>query len=109
MHLLKANVSLILGLIGGAIGCWMMFILMLPQNRGVGVVNITGIINQFVKLQAQQNLPATQVKAHVQSFGHRLEISLHQIAHEQHVVLLPSEAVIAGAKDYTPQLQKMLN
>ncbi|CAM4391247.1 MAG: hypothetical protein LEGION0398_MBIBDBAK_00173 [Legionellaceae bacterium] len=72
----------------------------------IATINITRVINGFVKEEAQKNLSSDTKKAHVKAFGKRLEKSLLKIAHDKQVVLLPSEAVIAGASDYTSLLLK---
>ena len=76
--------------------------------RAIGAVNITRVVNEYVKSHAEQGLsPEAQAKA-IRAFGQQLENQLKQLAEEEHVVLLPSEAVIAGARDYTSALQARL-
>ena len=89
----------------------LLFFLLWSMNRAapVGVVNVTAIIDQFVKSKAHQNLSIEIQKEHVKNFGLHLEAALQTIAKKQHVVLLPSEAVIAGAHDYTAAVEDALN
>jgi hypothetical protein len=75
----------------------------------IGVVNITGIVDQFIKTQAKENISAIELKKSVLVFGANLEKTLHELSNKKHVVLMPAEAVIAGATDYTPTVLKSLN
>jgi hypothetical protein len=74
----------------------------------IGTVNITGMVNAFVKSQANLNLPSNELNEKVKVFGKNLEASLHEVANEKKVVLLPSEAVIAGGVDYTDYVKQRL-
>lgn len=78
------------------------------SSEKIGKVNITGIVNQFVQSQIKVNESDTLRKKHIKVFGHQLELILQKISTSEHVVLLPSEAVIAGAKDYTDAVQQEL-
>ena len=78
------------------------------QTSSIGVVNITGIVDKFVQAEAKNNLLPEELKKRVQIFGTSLEKVLHDISVKKRVVLMPSEAVIAGAKDYTQEVQKLL-
>lgn len=78
------------------------------NSEKIGKVNITGIVNQFVQSQIKVNESDILRKKHIKVFGHQLELILQRISKNEHVVLLPSEAVIAGAKDYTEAVQQEL-
>lgn len=78
------------------------------RNPRIGVVNITGIVDEFVKTEAKNILPPEELKRRVQIFGTSLEKVLRGISIKKRVILMPSEAVIAGAKDYTQEAQKLL-
>lgn len=70
----------------------------------IGTVNITGIIDQFVKLESKNNLPAAEIKAQVKKFSFSLDQVLKIVSNKKNVILVPSEAVFAGAKDYTAEV-----
>jgi hypothetical protein len=74
----------------------------------IGVVNITGIVNKFVDIQTKQNYSAVDLKAKVRSFSILLEKIMNDLSVEKKVILMPAEAVIVGAKDYTAEVQKQL-
>ena len=79
------------------------------QSTRIGVVNITGIADDFIKTQAQSGLSPEELKKRVQSFGVALETTLHDVGAKRRVVLMPAEAVITGAKDYTQEAQSRLS
>ena len=74
----------------------------------IGVVNITGIINDFVTTESKATISPEDLRAKVRFFGNALEKIVQDISVKKRVVLMPSEAVIAGAKDYTEQVQTLL-
>jgi Flp pilus assembly protein TadB len=95
----------------GMLGCLIVFIaahLFNPASSTIGTVNITGIINHFIKQESNKNLSPDLLKQEVRQFGNQLEVILRQLAKEKHITLFPSEAVIAGSQDYTDVVnQKM--
>jgi hypothetical protein len=74
----------------------------------IGVVNITGIINDFVATESKAAISPTDLRAKVKLFGNTLEKIVNDISVKKRIVLMPSEAVIAGAKDYTEEVQILL-
>lgn len=98
---------LILGLLSTA---FMMLIIyfIAPQKPAIATVDVTRMVNQFVQAQIKLNLPKQELQQRVKTFGAQLETTLNAVAKKQKVVLVPSEAVIAGGKDLTPLVQKDL-
>jgi len=78
------------------------------QQPRIATVNLTGVVNNFIKAQVGQQLSQEEQQRRVKAFGSSLEKTMKEIALKHHVVLMPSEAVIAGARDYTPVLQQRL-
>jgi hypothetical protein len=72
----------------------------------IATVDITGIANRFVAQEAKQNLPANILKQRVNAFGQALESSVDLVAKQKKLVLMPKEAVMAGAKDITGVVEK---
>lgn len=98
-------------LIAGMLGAVMVLIAVHftePHPRTIATVDITGIVNQFVKAQVKQNLPTKELQQRVNQFGHQLQITLNNIAQKRHVVLLVQEAVVSGAQDLTPIVKQQL-
>lgn len=103
-------INFLIGVAGGIVGAAGIFLFYAPaQVPPIGTANITAIVDQYVKGQIEKKSSPEAQQAQIRGFGHRLEIVLREIAHKEHVVLLPSEAVIAGARDYTQELQQQLN
>ncbi|CAN5420755.1 hypothetical protein BH10PSE19_BH10PSE19_00120 [soil metagenome] len=98
----------IFGFIGILILILVSAVLAKQKTKPIVTVNITQIVNQFVKAQAAQKLSQAETKKRITIFGKQLEITLNQLAQEDQVVLLPAEAVIAGAPDKTADVQKRL-
>lgn len=78
------------------------------QRQHIGVVNISGIVDEFIKNQAKAGLSPEELKKNVKTFGASLEKVMHDISAKENVVLMPAEAVISGAKDYTQEVQQLL-
>lgn len=107
--ILKTVYQLGMGALGAVLVMLILHLYEPVQKPRIGTVNITGIVDQFIKLQTKQNLPADETKKRVQEFGVVLEKIMHDLSAKQHVVLMPAEAVIVGATDYTPVVQKYLS
>ena len=67
----------------------------------VATVNITQIVDQFIRDAQQKNIPQNVLEKETKQFGKKLELRLKQLASQNNLVLLPKEAVIAGSLDYT--------
>ena len=90
--------------LAGVLGALTVFMVMQwfdTNHPRIGTVNITGLVDQFIKQESSLNRSPDVLKNEVSLFGKQLERTLRTYAKEQHLVLLPSEAVIAGSRDYT--------
>lgn len=74
----------------------------------IATVNITGIVDEFIKQESAKHIPEQTLKADVKHYGDLLEKELKLFSRETNLVLLPSEAVIAGGHDYTTIINKRL-
>lgn len=95
----------------GALGALFVFIVayyFTSMPPSIGTVNITRIVDQFIKEEAVKNLPPNILKQEVKLFGKNLEKELKQFSSQNHLVLLPSEAVIAGSHDYTSLIMQRI-
>ena len=88
-----------LGMIG-AISIFIFAHFMSPIVK-VGTVNITKLINQYIKIETKKNISPDELKREVKNFGNKLDSELQTLSKSSHVILFPSEAIIAGGKDYT--------
>lgn len=80
----------------------------LPINIQLATVDITGIIHQFVKIEAEHSNSPVEMEAQIQAFSQQLETTLQSMAKEKHVILVPKEAVIAGGVDFTSEITRQL-
>ncbi len=75
----------------------------------IGTVNITGLIDQFIKEESKKNVSSVLLKDHIRLFSQQLETTIQSISKQKQVVLVPREAVLAGSKDYTALVETHLN
>jgi hypothetical protein len=100
--------QILLGALGAVIVMLIFHLIEPHQKLRIGTVNVTALIDNFVKAQADQKLSPDKQQQHIKAFGQTLEKTLAEISAKYHVVLMPGEAVIAGGIDFTPQLQQRL-
>ena len=74
------------------------------QTMVIATVNITGMVNSFVMETAQQKLTMEQKQQKVNQFGQLMQHVMTDMAKRQHIVIMPSEAVIAGSIDFTQEV-----
>ena len=102
------SLQLLLGMLGADLLLMLLHVIS-PPSKPIVTVDVATIIQRFVKAEADTKLPPEQLKAHVNTFGKALDETLKTTASDGKLVLLPKEAVIAGAKDITPDIQKKLD
>lgn len=73
-------------------------------TMAVATVNVTGMVSSFVKETSLQNLTMDQKQKKVNQFGQIMQRVMDDIAKRQHVVIILSEAVIAGSTDLTQEV-----
>lgn len=68
----------------------------------IGSVNVTGLVNQFVTAESvKPSVTPEQMKKDVHQFSQKLDQAMESVSHKNHIVLVPSEAVLSGSSDYT--------
>lgn len=80
-----------------------------PPAKPVAVVNLTGLVNGYIKEMAKMHLPKNIEKRQVKLFASQLEISIKQMSQKKNVVIMPAEAVIAGSQNLTSELLKNIS
>lgn len=70
----------------------------------IATVNITSLVDSFLHETANQSLSGSEKKQRIIDFGNRLDHTISQLAAKRHLVLMPSEAVIAGSPDLTQEV-----
>lgn len=104
--------AILRGYLSGILGAITVFVVVQLFHAApykIGTVNITGIVDQFVKHETKKNAGEDVTRAEVKKYGLHLESELKQFSKENHLVLLPSEAVISGSNDYTVIIQQRMN
>jgi type-F conjugative transfer system protein TrbI len=96
----------------GALGC--LVILMgsyyfSNQSKFIGTVNVTLLVKQYINSETTKNLSETDLKNDVKLFGNQLDMKLQQFAKQHHTILILSDAVIAGAPDFTEIINKQMH
>lgn len=95
----------------GMLGALIIFMFMnfyISPTPSIGTVNITSLVDRFIKQESQKNLSPDVLKQEVKTFGMTLEKALQIFSKQNHLVLLPAEAVIAGSHDYTALIRQRL-
>ncbi len=95
----------------GVLGALLVFIIanfFTPSIPSIGTVNITNLVDRFIKEETIKNLPPDTLKKEVKAFGNHLEKELKAFSAKNHLILLPAEAVIAGSHDYTALIRERL-
>lgn len=105
---LTGSGKVLAGLIIGMLLMLAAVIAFYPRQPQIAVVDINKIVNEYAKNIAEKKLSTEKMKQEVSEFGVKLEKELVTTSRKQDLVLLPSEAVLAGAKDLTNNMQKKL-
>lgn len=100
--------NLVLGLSSWAM-CWVALIVVTPHPPEIATVDIVGITEQFIKQQASQNSSTQEKQQAIKVFSHQLEHALDTLSRSKSLILVPKEAVLKGAKDYTSVLQNLIH
>lgn len=74
----------------------------------IAVVNVRSLVDQEVAKLAQSALTTVQREQAVSQWAKVLDQTIQLVATQNHLILLPSEAVIAGAEDKTARVQQAL-
>lgn len=93
-------------LVGLIIELWSPAALNKPE---IVTVNITGMINQYVKTLAKANLTQDQMMQQVSTFAKDIQLVIKETSKKHHWMIMPSQAVLSGGHDVTPMIQKEVN
>ncbi len=107
IHWLRILTQVIYGMFGAAL--WLVLLHgCQPASPRIGVVNLTGLVNGYVKTVAQENLSKHDASTQVQAFADRLETAIKRLSQQRHMIIMPAAAVIAGSPNMTDELVKRL-
>lgn len=80
------------------------------QISEIATVDIAAITQSFIQNQAQKKLSPDAKQQAVKHFSQQLEGALSELSHRhKHSILLPKEAVLSGATDYTEQVRNLMH
>jgi len=99
-QLLSIFILFLLGMLG-SIFIFLFISIVEEKPKTIATVNITQLVDDFIKEKRQKKISSEIIKIETKQFGEALDETLHSIAEENHLILLPKEAIIAGAPDYT--------
>lgn len=76
------------------------------NKPNIATVNINAIMKNYVQKQAKLNVDSALLQSATKAFVQQLEKEMKVLSDKKGVVLFVSEAVLGGAQDYTPELEK---
>lgn len=76
--------------------------------KEMATVDITAITSNFTSEIKLQKLSEEELKNKITAFGINLEKEIKKLSEDNHLILMPKEAVIAGTPDYTEYLSAKL-
>lgn len=83
--------------------------LILPGPISIGTVDLTGLVHQYTIKIAHGGGSLADIKSKMRPWSQHLEAVLQSISEKHHVVLMPRQAVVSGAKDYTNEAAALLS
>lgn len=109
VHFSKISYQIVVSVIFGMALMLLFYLTVHPQQQQqIATVDVSKIVDEFVKGTAQKKLPPEKMQSGIEAFGKKLEGTLKTMADDKHLILMPNEAVITGAKDITEQVRKEL-
>lgn len=100
-------------LLYGMVGALIIYCVMIYEAtppKVIATVDILAITQQFAKTEHDKNLSEEAIRKDSLVFGQQLETTIKRFAkNHPYTVLLPKEAVMAGATDYTEIIAKQLD
>ena len=91
-------------LIVGMLGALIILLLkawIIPAQPRIATVDLTGIVHEYTLSIAKNTKSLSQMQSTMQLFSQSMGRALQSVAKEHHVVLVPRQAVVSGAVDYT--------
>lgn len=71
-------------------------------------VDINQLIDEKIQTLTSNGQDESTNKSAIQAFGRTLEANIKQISKENHLIILPAQAVIAGVPDHTDIIKRRL-
>lgn len=78
------------------------------RPSGVVTVDLTAMTQSYINTLASKQLTPSQSETAMKAFADNLQISLSQYSRRHHVVIVPRQAIIAGAPDKTAAIMQLM-
>lgn len=78
------------------------------RPSGVVTVDLTALTQSYIETLAQKPLTPSQSEAAMQAFANNLQTTLMVYSKRHHVVIVPRQAIIAGAPDETRTIMQLM-
>jgi len=79
------------------------------KNKEIVSINLTGILKDFTISMAKTDKKDQELINSIKDFSNSLETLLKEIAETNNLIIIPSQASIAGTKDITKSIEVYLN
>jgi len=108
MILIKARREVrAIGLIVITIACVLLW-QHLWRPSGIVAVDLTALTQSYIETLASKPLTPSQSEALMQAFANNLQTTLGTYSRRHHVVIVPRQAIIAGAPDETRNILQLM-
>lgn len=101
---LHATTSFLFGMLGAMVVVTIVQLNDKPTPM-IATVNITQLVDQFIRDAQQKNIPQGILEKEAKQFGKKLELRLKQLAIQNNLVLFPKEAVISTVPDVSDEIR----
>lgn len=92
----------------GIVGALLVLSLTHHTSPTIATINITSLEDSFIQETSKQTLSETDKKQKVETFAKTLNQTVVQLAKEKHLLLMPSQAIISDAPDFTQEIAKKI-
>jgi hypothetical protein len=93
--------QLIFGIIGALLVHFMLNFRAVPT---IATVNITALEDSFVREISKKQLSEVEMRSQVMGFAKAINQTVFRLCKQKHLILVPSEAVMAGSQDMTQEV-----
>jgi type-F conjugative transfer system protein TrbI len=100
--------SVLLQVLFGMLGAIIVQCLLVRSTPKVVTVDFTGMVKSFESEIIQQKLDPTELKQNIMRFGQSMNGVFIDYAKKHNYVIVPKEAVIAGAHDDTDSIKILI-
>ena len=100
--------SIVTALGGVVVGALLVFSLGHTSSQTIYTVDVNSIIGAYIKSSSKHHSDLNDGKRAVEAFSRQLDSILNDIARHDKAIILPQQAVFAGAKDITSIVRRRM-